>query len=333
MKEAEIRPPDLFRQFLALAREDAESFFDREQFIEVACPGCTAETAHLAFEKLGFRYVVCDACGSLYTSPRPTRQALRCYYQQGKAVQFFGSDFYRVTAESRKEKIFRPRAELIGQLLEIHGGTKKDAFLDVGAGYGIFLDELRRLDIFERVIGIEPSSGLAAICHQKGFEVIEKYAEDLSDDDIQAGMATAFEVLEHVFDPAAFLHGVRRAMRDRGLMIFTTLSISGFDLQALWENSNSIYPPHHINLLSTEGIEALVRRSGFEIVELTTPGKLDIDIISNAVKENPNLPLPRFISYILKYRNEEVWGELQQFLQKHRLSSHVRVVARKRTAG
>lgn len=332
MKEAEIRPLDLFSRYLALAREDAEIFFDRGQFIEVVCPGCGAEAAQPAFEKFGFRYVLCDACGSLYTSPRPTRRALEDYYREGKAVQFWGSEFYRVTAESRKEKIFRPRAELMAQLADLYEDVKDAPFLDVGAGYGLFLEEVRRLGIFKRIVGIEPSSALADVCRQKGFEVIEKYAEDLSDDDIRGGMAAAFEVLEHVFDPAAFLRGVGRALRDRGWMVFTTLSISGFDLQALWENSNSIYPPHHINLLSVEGIESLVERSGFEVIEVATPGKLDIDIISNAVKENPKLQLPRFVSYILKHRDQEMRTELQRFLQNHRLSSHVRVIARKRAA-
>lgn len=332
MKEAEIRPLDLFSRYLTLAREDAETFFDRRHFVEVTCPGCSAEMARQAFEKFGFRYVVCEACDSLYTSPRPSRRMLEEYYQKGKAVRFWGSEFYRATSESRKERIFRPRAELIARLADTFGDLKRYAFLDIGAGYGLFLDELRQLRVFERIAGIEPSPALADVCRRKGFDIIEKYAEDLSDKDALAGMATAFEVLEHVFDPAAFLGGVCRTLIENGLMIFTTLTISGFDLQALWENSNSIYPPHHINLLSIEGMESLVMRAGFEIVELSTPGKLDVDIISNALAENPELPLPRFVSYILKRRNEDTRAEFQGFLQDHRLSSHVRVVARKRSA-
>jgi hypothetical protein len=97
----------------------------------------------------------------------------------------------------------------------------------------------------------------------------------------------------------------------------------------LWDQSKSISPPHHINLLSTEGLEKLVQRVGFRVEEIVTPGKLDVDIVRNMLIENPALPLPRFASYLLQRRDAETWQVFQEFLQKHRLSSHVRVVARK----
>ncbi|MDA0747516.1 MAG: class I SAM-dependent methyltransferase [bacterium] len=330
MKEAEIRPQDLFKQYLALAREDAETFFDFGRFVNVACPACGSVPSRPAFEKYGFQYVVCDHCGSLYNSPRPTPEMFEDYYKKGKAVEFWGSDFYRVTAESRREKMFRPRAELIAQLVKDQGGAARGTFLDIGSGYGIFGEEMRRLGCFEQVVGVEPSPGLAEICRGKGFEVIEKYAEDLSAEDADCRVAAAFEVLEHVFDPYTFLSGVRRVLKENGLLVFTTLTISGFDLQVLWQESNSIHPPHHINLLSVEGLQAVVERSGFELVELSTPGKLDIDIVSNALKDNPDLQLPGFVSYLLHHRGEKTRTEFQQFLQNHCLSSHVRVIARKR---
>lgn len=330
MREAEIRPQDLFRQYLTLAREDAETFFDFGQFIEIACPACCATSSEPGFEKYGFRYVVCHSCGSLYNSPRPTSETLANYYKKGKAVQFWGTDFYRVTEESRRLKMFRPRAELIAQLVKGQGAAERGTFLDVGSGYGIFAEEVRRLDCFDKVVGAEPSPELADICRGKGFEVLEKYAEDLSADDVICGVAAAFEVLEHVFDPFTFLTGVGRVLSENGLVIFTTLTISGFDLQVLWQESNSIHPPHHINLPSVEGLQAVVERSGFELVELSTPGKLDVDIVSNALRDNPDLQLPGFVTYLLHNRGEKARAEFQRFLQNHCLSSHVRVIARKR---
>lgn len=333
MKEAEIRPLDLFSRYLALAREDAEKFFDQNAFVEVQCPGCGSDSRQPAFEKFGFRYVLCQSCGSLYNSPRPARRTLDDYYRHGKAVQFWGSEFYRITAESRREKLFRPRAQLMADLFGKYGCGSDGAFLDIGPGYGIFLEELRRHGRFQRVIGVEPSPGLADTCRKKGFEIVEKYGEDLSGKDVQGAMLAAFEVLEHVFEPVAFLKGAGRVLKDRGLMVFTTLTVSGFDLQVLWEHSNSIFPPHHINLLSVEGIQVLVARSGYEIVELTTPGKLDVDIVANAIKDNSEFRPPRFVSYILNHRDERARARLQEFLQDHLLSSHVRVVARKRSLG
>ena len=71
----------------------------------------------------------------------------------------------------------------------------------------------------------------------------------------------------------------------------------------------------------------LVERAGFRLVDLSTPGQLDIDIVANMVKENPLLPLPRFVDYLIKLCDENARQEFQRFLSANRLSSHVRVIA------
>lgn len=73
MREADIRPLDLFNRYLELCRADVERFFaDRRAFVEVPCHGYGGDHAERDIEKLGFRYLLCFACGSLYASPRRT---------------------------------------------------------------------------------------------------------------------------------------------------------------------------------------------------------------------------------------------------------------------
>ena len=60
----------------------------------------------------------------------------------------------------------------------------------------------------------------------------------------------------------------------------------GFDLQMLWEKSSQISPPHHINFLSLNGFRSLFNRAGLKNIQLTTPGQLDVDILTEQeVKE------------------------------------------------
>ena len=330
MREEEIRPQALFNRYLELARKDVDRFFsDRSGFVNVRCPACTSDHAELGLEKFGFRYLTCLDCGSLYTSPRPRPALVDAYYREGEAVRFWASDFFKITAEARREQIFRPRARLVAEWVDkaVRNRRKPDTFVEVGSGYGIFLEEIAALDLFDEVVGIEPAPHLAAICRQKGFRIIEKPAEDVLPEQLQAASATAFEVLEHLYDPAKFLEAVRRFLVPGGLFLFTTLTVSGFDIQVLWENSKSIYPPHHLNLISVEGMERLVARCGFELAELTTPGELDVDIVCNVAAENPNISIPSFVKQIIYSRGEEVRVNFQQFLKINRLSSHIRVVA------
>ena len=330
MKESEIRPQDLFNRYLELARRDAETFLQfKDEFVAVNCPACDSTTQLPGVEKLGYSYVLCGECGTLYLSPRPPANRLEAYYRDAESVKFWSTHFYKQTIEARREKMFRPRAQLVGELATRLALVAPDVFVDVGAGYGIFLEEVARLGAFRTVTGIEPNPEMAKICRKRGFEITEKPAEAIVAGDIQADFAASFEVLEHVFDPLNFISAIRRLLKPKGIVVLTTLTVSGFDIQVLWEHSKSIYPPHHINLISVEGMERLIDRAGLRLVELSTPGQLDVDIVMNAAKENPTLALPRFVGSLLRAGNQNVRQEFQRFLSQNRLSSHIRVVAEK----
>lgn len=328
MKEEEVRPQRLYNRYLELAERDTRMLLSgRSQFVETPCPACGDASFAPAFEKMGFHYVLCDVCATLYVSPRPTPQQLLGFYRDGESVKFWSTEFFRQTAEARREKMFRPRAQLAAGLVEGAARGGATSIVDVGSGYGIFLEEVRKLGVFNEAIGVEPGPDMAEICRGRGFRVIEKAAEDVVAGECQADVATAFEVLEHVFDPSLFLRGVRRLLRPGGVCLFTTLTSTGFDIQVLWERSKSVYPPHHLNLISIEGMERLIARAGFGLVELCTPGELDLDIVANMVRENPELPLPRFVSRLLEC-DEHARSMFQTFLKQNRLSSHIRIVAR-----
>jgi len=329
MKESDIRPQDLFNRYLELSRKDIGRFFsDQSKFVDVPCPACLSERHEPGMKKLGFRYLTCLDCSSLYLSPRPTVAMFDDYYQEAESVKFWGTDFFKATSEARRERMFKPRAQMVEQWAAKLGMDGSDSFADVGSGYGIFLEEISNLNRFGNVVGVEPAPNLAEICREKGFGISEKLVEEVQDGEIEASFASAFEVIEHPFDPAEFLNGVHRLLKPDGMFLFTTLTISGFDMQVLWEHSKSIYPPHHINLMSVSGIKTLVERSGFEIAELSTPGQLDVDIIRNIVTENPEIELNRFAHHMAFGVSDEVRAAFQSFLQAQNLSSHIRVIAR-----
>jgi 2-polyprenyl-3-methyl-5-hydroxy-6-metoxy-1,4-benzoquinol methylase len=261
-------------------------------------------------------------------SPRPTRDAIDRYYRESDSSKFWAERFFPETAEARREQMFRPRAEMIAGLVGRIDVPVPRVVADVGAGYGIFLEELKRLAVFDDVVAIEPSTDLARSCAARGFRVIQCPVEDVAPQDLRAAVMTSFEVLEHLFAPVEFLKSIRRLLAPGGVLVFTTLTSSGWDIQTLWERSKSVSPPHHINLLSTEGLTRLVELAGLELIELATPGKLDVDIVHNMMNDDATLELPRFARYVLQRRGPETWEALQAFLQEHRLSSHVRVVAR-----
>lgn len=329
MKEEDIRPQDLFGRYLELARADAHDYFqDKGGFLEVACPACGTKESCPAFDKDGFAYVFCAACHSLYNSPRPTPEMIARYYQEAPSVKFWATDFYKATEAQRRQSIFAPRAQYIAGLAQEYG-LGGGFFLDLGCGYGTMLEEVARSGVFARVGGVDCSPDLAAVSRSKGFAVCPKAVEELEPSDGPANLAASFEVLEHLFDPAAFLAGAARVLRPRGLLLLTTLTCDGFDIRLLGMRSKAVQPPYHLNLLSLRGVELLLGRCGLEPLALETPGRLDVDIVRNALAQDASLAVDPFLREIVQSNDEGLRQAFQDFLAAHRLSSHLRVVARR----
>lgn len=329
MKEHDIRPKPLLDEFFRRLKHDADRLARRRpQFVTVDCPFCGADQSEPAFEKDGFPYEECSTCGSLFACPRPTAEALAEYAAHSDAVEYWSTHFYKETADARRAQMFRPRAVLAADLVRRELVPAQGSLADVGAGYGLFLEEARALSAFGELIGIEPDARLASICRNGGFSVVEQQIEDIEPGALAVDLATAFEVLEHVFDPLAFLRACAGILAPGGVLLFTTLTVSGYDIQVLWEASRSVSPPQHLNFASVEGMERLIPRAGLEVISITTPGRLDVDIVRNRVEAEPSLDVPRFARTIAR-APEPVRAAFQQFLSDNGLSSHIQCLARK----
>jgi SAM-dependent methyltransferase len=328
MKEREIRPSDLFARFQELCLEDIGIFFSNKScFVQIDCPGCASAKNRPAFEKLGFRYVECDQCGSLFTSPRPTPQALDAYYSNSASANYWAEVFFPAVAEIRRKKIFVPRVKQIEALLQKKSLDPK-VVMDVGAGYGIFLEEYKKQFSSADVCAVEPGQKMALVCQGKGIETLVTTAEGAESWAGKADLVSCFEVIEHVFAPEKFVVALRRLLKPGGHLVISGLGVDGFDIQVLWDKSKSISPPYHLNFLSVLGFEMLFKRLGFQDIQVDTPGQLDVNIVVNALKEDSSISSDRFVRLLLR-RNGRELANFQEFLLENRLSSHCRIFAKK----
>ena len=327
MKEADIRPEKLIDRYLALSARDANECFSESDRLVVLCVGCGSSKQQLQFTKNSFQYVQCDNCGSLYQSPRPPEEEFEKFYRDSASSRFWADEFFPAVAESRRKKIFKPRVERLTNFCR-ETGVEVTNLIEVGAGYGIFLEEWKKTHPEVRAIAIEPSASLAKECRDKGFDVIEDVAENVTEFENHADLVVCFEVVEHVYDPLEFMNVLFGMTRPGGYVFISTLCVDGFDIQLLWDKSKSIFPPHHINFLSIQGFDHLFRRTGLEDVNIITPGVLDVDIVSNAFKMDPEiLGQHRFFKHIIS--NATLADNFQKFLSDNCLSSHAWVIGRK----
>ena len=100
MKEEEIRPVSIFNEYLRLCALDTKQYFSDVQREAINCPACSARGRH-AFRKNEFDYELCEACSTLYVSPRPVASAFEKYYTEAPSVKYWATTFYKETAEAR----------------------------------------------------------------------------------------------------------------------------------------------------------------------------------------------------------------------------------------
>lgn len=323
MKENEIRDDKLFDEYINITKQDIK-MFDFSAFETILCPACGSNHYRKEFDKDGFHYVLCTDCGTLYVNPRPTKAQLAEFYARSDSWRFFTEKFFSPFEEARKEKIFKPRAEQFVQEFEKYSEGRIG---DIGGGTGLFLEELKKLWPHAHVCEIEPSEDMIHICESKGIHVIPKMFEDLSSEDGRFDVLCSYELFEHLSNPKEFLQKVNSVLEKNGCFLMTTLNGEGFDIQLLWENHRTVTPPHHLNFINPHSIRILMEECGFMIESITTPGRLDWDIVENMM-HNKKLNLSRWWNLVCGL-DEHAKSEFQGWISKNNLSSHIRVVAKK----
>lgn len=300
----------------------------RQRFSAVACPACDAGESDPAWEKNELAYLRCRDCATVYMSPRPSPELMAEYYSSSKNYEYWNRVIFPASEDARREKIFRPRAQRLAEAVHRHGiGT--GTLVDVGAGFGTFCEEVVALDVFDRVVALEPEPRLAATCRRKGLEVIESAVEDEGLDLAHVDVVTSFEVIEHLFAPRVFLARCATLMKEGGLLLVTAPNVQGFDIVTMGPIAGAV-DIEHVNYMHPGSLGRLMASEGFEVVEHQTPGRLDAELVRKSVLAGRfDLDGQPFLRTVLIDRWDEVGDSFQDFLVASQLSSNMWVMARR----
>ncbi len=325
--EEEIRPEKVFDEYLRLGAIDTRVYFEKANKEEICCPCCHAEGEFWA-EKSGFSYKMCPSCYTIFVSPRPEIEAFNEYYKDSPSTKYWATTFYKVTEAARREKLWKPKAQMVKDRIQrFSEGEPIKYIVDIGGGYGVFDEEIKKIMEIETVI-VEPSIHLAKICRDKGLAVVEKFMEDIITGDLPKGRKcyVCFELFEHLHDPTVFLNTINNNMQPGDIFILTTLSGMGVDIQLLGSHAKALSPPHHLNFFNPKSVSLLFQKNGFEVLEVITPGKLDIDIVKKSVQyiQDP------YWKNLLTYLDENELDEMQSFIASSGLSSHMMITCAKK---
>ena len=329
LKENDIRPSDLDEGKYKALREDLERLASkRDEFVEVDCPACSGKESHKEFEKYGFNFERCLHCQTVFMNPRATPEILDFFYSNSKLYAYWDEFIFPASRKARMEKIFKPRVEYINDLCEKESIEKK-TIVEIGSASGMFCEQAIKSNYFERVIGIEPSTAQAATSRDLGLEVIESTIENVTGLDGVADVVVSFETIEHVSSPKSFIRSIANILKPGGLMILSCPNYLGFDILCLGVESESL-DAEHINMFNPKSLSLLVENLDFSIIEVSTPGKLDVEIVkNNYLSQKTKFEKSGFLDYIFSQNNVDLLDKFQDFLSANLLSSHMVIAAKK----
>lgn len=330
LTEQDIRPVQLMAKQRIAALTDVGRMLSRySEFVQVDCPACGANDQLPKFEKNGINYVECKGCQTFYVNPRPTSEVLDWFYRGSPNYAYWNEVIFPASEAARLERIFVPRVDRLLELCRKYS-VNTNAILEIGAGFGTFCAEVKRRNVFTRVVAVEPTPDLANTCRGRGLEVLEQPVEQIQLEAAELfDVVASFEVIEHLFAPVDFVGHMTRLLKPGGIMMLACPNGQGFDIETLGTASNTV-DHEHLNYFNPESLAGLLAHCGLEILESFTPGKLDADLVRNKILAGEfDVSKQPFLKKILVDEWERLGGAFQEFLVQQGLSSNMWVVARK----
>jgi SAM-dependent methyltransferase len=289
--------------------------------VSSACLLCSSLSIYLYVEKYGYRMFRCADCGLLFCNPYPSKQSLAFFYNS-KYKDFENSYF----AESRSErlKIFRPRAQLVLDLLPANG-----RILDVGGAIGLFVDALFELasDVPVTVSDLSHDAlRLLALRHP----AVKQIAGDFMDIPCYSPyqIVTMWDTLEHLVDPNFSLQRIHALLAEGGHFIFSTPNTTGLEWVVKQEKHVQILPPGHVNLFNVGNIAELLQRNGFSVLQILTPNPdLDISYLLSTHSPSSVSPVEGFLLHFLQ--DVGVRDSMTDYLRRQCMGGNMVVISQR----
>lgn len=283
--------------------------------MNMECPICKNSNSSYFFTKWDVDYLRCNECDSIFAVC--DRNVVEDYKLDKELSEFRVSTEYQEMLSMSRADIWE---ELIDWLyVRCYRFLKRNRGLKI-VDYGMRM---------EGFISLMESNELAGAYDVR--ESIFDYRSNTHVADGEADVVLYNDRIKTEIDPINKLLELKRCLKDDGILILGARAGSGFDVITLKGYNKNIYPYEHILLPSVKGIRRLLEITGFELLEITSPGVMDVRYVMDSLDKLDDRE--GFVRYMLSESDPIIIQEFQRFLQKSCLSSFIRVIARKKPFG
>ena len=228
------------------------------------------------------QYYLEPASGTIFQAEMPSVDTMNQY-----ADVEYSSGAYQEYAKARDLKLATagPRLAMIKQC------AKGKRLLDVGCATGFFMEaaagegfDVRGVEFSTIAIGLARPDIRQRIVHGDVNALRTQESEPFD-------VVTAFDIIEHVQNPADFLRDIHEILRPGGLLVLSSPDTGHFLRYVMRSKWPMLQPMQHTVLFSRRGIAALLERCGFQDVRVETAYKvLTMDYLADQLGlTNPGL--------------------------------------------
>lgn len=271
------------------------SHVDAEKELEYpSCPICSGEQRETLYANFGVHNVVrCTGCTVYYLYPRLTEAAINRFYEQDSYFEG-GDSGYSVTGYSEQERALRATFKKLMQNLDersLTGGS----LLEIGCGFGYLLQEAEPYFSYRAGTEFSPSGAERARRHAN---VIYEGGVDALPDDASFDCLIGTQVIEHVYDPLAFIRKLIRFGRPGGTVVLSTPDIGGLLKRVMGRRWPSFKIPEHVLYFDAATLSSLMQEAGLaDVARLPHPHAFPLSLIASKL----HVPFPRALG------NMNVW--------------------------
>lgn len=209
-----------------------------------------------------FEVVECGRCRLMRLFPWPSPSELKTYYPDHYWFDAEEDASGRL-ADAYRRFVLADHVRFVARALrecEANGPV-----LDVGCGGGLFLKSLGGYDV--PVFGLDVAVSAAGVAWNRNG--VPTVCASLSAPPFAAetfSLVTMFHVLEHLYDPPAYVEEAKRLLKPGGHLVVQVPNAACWQFLLFADHWNGVDVPRHLIHFKARDLHALLEDCGFEVL-------------------------------------------------------------------
>ncbi|MFM9939184.1 MAG: class I SAM-dependent methyltransferase [Hyphomicrobiaceae bacterium] len=238
----------------------------------VTCPVCRSELLVPTSVALSYgRLHGCTGCGSGILLPRPTQHDLSAQHAND---DYFDHPYFEARRQLTPDLAYR-YGERAAELVALIGPLAGRRVLEVGCDTGLFVGYLRDRHGAASV-GVDVAHKAVAEARKAGLDVRLGTLEQLALPPHSFDVICAYDLIEHVADPAGFLKEAASILAPGGIIVIETPNYDGLiyrlgrglaqlplGLAVTRAGQKRLWPPFHVQYFNAASLSGILAANGF----------------------------------------------------------------------